>query len=158
MEASVRTKPDADSRDLVIERVFDAPRSLVWKAWTEREHQMQWGAPHGFTVTQCGGDLRPGGRWHSTMRSPEGEHHRNGGVYREIVEPERLVYTFAWYDEAGNPGTETLITATFAEEGSKTRMVFRQSGFETESSRDGHGEGWSEAFEKLAAHVVAMSG
>ncbi len=157
MEASAEARTGRDARELVIERVFEAPRALVWSAWTEREHQLQWGAPIGFTVIECDGDLRPGGTWHSVMRSPAGEDHRNGGVYREIVEPERLVYTFAWMDEHGQPGTETLVTVTFAEEGDKTRMVFRQSGLESESSRDGHAAGWSEAFDKLATHLAAAT-
>jgi uncharacterized protein YndB with AHSA1/START domain len=156
MDARVETHTDADARELVIERVFDAPRSLVWEAWTKREHQLQWGAPHGFTVIDCGGDLRPGGRWHSTMRSPDGKDHRNGGVYREVVEPERLVYTFAWYDEDGKPGIETVVTITLAEAAGKTRMVFRQTGFDTVSARDGHSDGWSQSFERLAGHLRTM--
>jgi uncharacterized protein YndB with AHSA1/START domain len=149
MSARAEAAEPAD-RVLLIERVFDAPRPLVFAAWTEREHLVRWGAPHGFTVIHCEAELRPGGAWRAGMRSPEGREHWNGGVYREIVPPERLVYTFAWEDETGKPGHETLVTITFAEEGEKTRMTFRQAVFQTVEDRDGHQGGWSEAFEKLA--------
>lgn len=154
-------RPDvaADAGELVIERFFDAPRALVWKCWTEEEHLAAWGAPHGFVVTECGGDLRVGGRWHSAMRSPDGTIHRNGGVYREIVAPERLVQTFAWLDEDGRPEAEMLVTVTLTEnEDGKTRMVFRQTGFDNVSSRDGHGSGWNESFDKLAIRVGELAG
>jgi len=148
--------PDAAELVLVIERVFAAPRELVFRAWTEREHLMRWGAPHGFVVTHCEADPRPGGFWRACMRSPEGKEHWNGGVYREVLAPERLVYTLAWDDEAGRPGHAMLITVTFAEEDGKTRMTFRQEGFESVASRDGHRGGWSEVFEKLAEHLARL--
>ncbi len=83
------------------------------------------------------------------MRSPEGELLHLAGVYREIVPPERLVFTHAWTDEDGKPGPETLVTVTLAEEGGKTVMTFRQTGFSSTESRDGHGGGWTECFDKL---------
>jgi uncharacterized protein YndB with AHSA1/START domain len=152
------SRPDAEAgeRELVITRVFDAPRELVFAAWTTREHLLNWAAPRNFTVVDCDGDLRPGGVWRETMRSPEGKEHRNGGTYREIVAPERLVYTFAW-EEDGKRGHETLVTVTFENEGGKTKMTFRQGPFESVESRDGHQGGWSEAFERLAACVSSMA-
>lgn len=146
------------TRDLVIERVFDAPRDLVWACWTEREHLMHWGAPHGLTVIECGSDPRPGGRWHAVMRGPDGTEHRNAGVYTEIVAPERLVQTFAWIGDDGEPGQEMLVTVTLSEEGDRTRMVFCQTGFESMSSRDGHGSGWTESFENLDALLASLAG
>jgi uncharacterized protein YndB with AHSA1/START domain len=100
---------------LVITRSFDAPRSLVFKAWTEREHLVHWSAPKGFTITHSEGDLRPGGAWRACMRSPDGVDLWLGGVYREIVEPERLVFTHAWEDADGKRGHETLVTVTLTE-------------------------------------------
>jgi uncharacterized protein YndB with AHSA1/START domain len=145
----------AGSAELLITRAFDAPRTLVWRAWTEPEHLVHWSAPHGYAVVECSGDLRPGGWWRSCMRSPEGVDLWNGGTYIEVTPPERLVFTFAWDDEGGRPGLETLVTLEFAEADGRTTMTFRQTGFESEDSRDGHGGGWSQSFEKLATYLAA---
>jgi uncharacterized protein YndB with AHSA1/START domain len=155
--SSQRSKPAAEAgeRELVIIRVFDAPRHVVFAAWTKREHLLNWAAPHGFTVVDCDGDLRAGGSWRETMRSPEGKEHRNGGTYREVVAPEKLVYTFAW-EEDGKRGHETLVTIIFEEHGDKTKMTFRQGPFESVESRDGHRGGWSESFERLGAYLPTM--
>ena len=135
--------------DLVITRVFAAPRELVWKAWTEPERIKQWSAPKDFTMPVAEGDLRPGGAWRSSMRKPDGTELWLGGEYREIVEPERLVFTHAWDDANGNPGPESTVTVTFTERNGKTEMTFRQGPFESDEDRQGHSEGWTECFDKL---------
>ncbi|HYN82904.1 MAG TPA: SRPBCC domain-containing protein [Gemmatimonadaceae bacterium] len=139
----------ANDRELVITRVFDAPRDLVWKAWTEPERIKQWSAPKGFTIPVAEGELRPGGAWKSCMRKPDGTDLWLAGVYREIEEPKRLVFTHAWLDEHGDPGPETVVTVTLVERGGKTEMTFRQSGFDSADSRDGHAGGWNECFDRL---------
>ena len=78
-------------RTLIIERVFDAPRALVFKAWIEPERLVRWWGPQGFTMPSCTMDLRPGGAFRFRMRSPEGTDHWLRGVYREIVEPFLIV-------------------------------------------------------------------
>ena len=153
MAAKANARAAAESHELVLTRVFDARRELVFKAWTEREYLMQWSAPHGFTVTESDGDLRPGGRYRAAMRSPEGNDYRLGGIYKEIVAPERLVFTHAWEDDKGQLGHATEVTVTLEDLGGKTKMTFRQTGFETATSRDSHRGGWSDTFEKLAALV-----
>ncbi len=145
-------------RELVLERVFDAPRRLVFRLWTEPEHLVRWWGPHGFTLPSCRLDLRPGGAFRCLMRSPEGTDHRLRGVYREIVEPERLVFTFAWDEEDGRPGHETVVTVTFEDHGGKTRLTLHQALFETVASRDGHAVGWGEALDRLAEHATAVAG
>jgi uncharacterized protein YndB with AHSA1/START domain len=141
-------------RQLVITRVFDAPRGLVFKAWTEPEHLERWqGAPRGFTVTAHQMEVRPGGAYRVCMRSPEGVDHWLQGVYREIVEPERLVFTHVWLDAQGRPGKETLVTITFAERGGKTELTLHQVGFKSVESRDGHKEGWTSTFDRLADYL-----
>ena len=82
-------------RDLVLERVVDVPRTLVWQAWTRPEHVKRWFAPAPWTVTDCKIDLRPGGVFRTVMRSPEGEEYPGDGCFLEIVENERLVWTDA---------------------------------------------------------------
>ena len=136
-------------RELVITRVFDAPRDLVWKAWTEPERLKQWSAPNGFTIPVAEGELRPGGEWKSCMRKPDGTDLWLGGVYQEIDAPKRLVFTHAWLDQTGKPGPETLVTVTLTERAGKTEMSFRQSGFDSLESRDGHAGGWNECFDRL---------
>ena len=140
----------ADDLELVINRTFDAPIHLVWKAWTDPDQLKLWSAPRGFTIPVSEGELRPGGSWRATMQQSDGTELRLGGEYREIVEPERLVFTHAWYDENGNPGPETIVTVTLRDRRGKTEMVFTQTGFSSGESRDGHAGGWTECFDKLA--------
>lgn len=154
MSASHSAATEPDERVLVITRVFDAPRERVFEAWTEPKQLAHWAAPLGFTIMDSGGELRPGGAWYCRMRSPDGVDHRNGGIYRDIVAPARLAYTFAWEDATGQRGHETLVTITFAEEDGKTRVTFRQGEFESQASRDGHHGGWSESFERLTAFLA----
>jgi uncharacterized protein YndB with AHSA1/START domain len=140
------------AHELVIVRTFDAPRDLVWRAWTEREHATKWG-PKGFTTPEREMDLRPGGQWHALMISPDGAEYRQHGVVREVVPPERMAFTFIWDD---SPDVEMLVTVTFAERGGKTEMTFRQTGLPSDASRDGHRGGWTEAFDRLAEHLAGM--
>ena len=142
----------ASESELVITRVFDAPLALVFAAWTEPEHLARWSGPQGFTVPHRTMDLREGGRYRACLRSPEGAEHWVGGVYKTLQPPHRLVMTHAWEDEHGEPGPQTLVTVTLSEESpGKTRMHFRQSGFDSASSRDGHARGWASSFERLQA-------
>jgi uncharacterized protein YndB with AHSA1/START domain len=141
-------------RELAITRVFDAPRELVWKAWTDRALAMQWAGPRGFTARDFSLDPRPGGIWRLTMHSPETGELTNRGVVREAIEPERLAFTFAWDEPDGTPGREMLITITFVEREGKTEMTFTQGVFESVEDRGGHSEGWNESFDKLAELLV----
>ncbi|HEX8235026.1 MAG TPA: SRPBCC domain-containing protein [Abditibacteriaceae bacterium] len=144
-------------RELVITRVLDAPRSLVFAAWTQREHLVRWSAPRDFTITFCDGDLRPGGAWRSCMKSPDGTDYWVSGVYREIVPDERLVFTHVWDEEDGTPNRETLVTVSFADANDgKTKMTFQQTGFASTASRDGHEGGWTESFDRLTALLDTM--
>ena len=149
-----------DERTLVITRVFDAPVSLVWQAWTQSEHIGKWSAPRGFTIPHSEGDLRPGGQWRCCMRAPDGKELWLGGVYREIVPNKHIVMTHAWDDEGGRPGPETLVTVRFEELrtglGAKTKVTLLQTGFDSMQSRDGHAGGWGECLDLLAEHLARM--
>ncbi len=155
---TARTSPPKRSArpQLVITRILDAPRSLVFQAWTEPEHLVHWSAPRGFTVTHCEGDLRPGGAWRCCMRSPDGANLWLGGMYREILAPERLVFTHAWDDEDGKPGHQTVVTVTLAEQGGTTKLTLRQAFFALVESRDGHQGGWNECLDRLAEHLASI--
>ncbi|HEU0053539.1 MAG TPA: SRPBCC domain-containing protein [Longimicrobium sp.] len=141
---------EAVDGELVIVRVFDAPRALVWSAWTEGERIRHWSAPHGYEITHGEGEARPGVAWRSCMRSPEGHELWLGGVYREVVPGERLSFTHAWEGDDGRPGPETLVTVELADaDDGKTRMTFRQTGFTSVVTREGHRGGWEQSFERL---------
>jgi uncharacterized protein YndB with AHSA1/START domain len=148
--------------DLVITRIFDAPRTLVWKAWTEPGHLMRWWAPKGCTTPFCKLDLRIGGKFHYCMRMPEGRDICGIGVYREIVAPSLLVYTDSFADAQGNPvppahygmsashPAETLVTLTLEEHEGKTRLTLRHAIPESVEERKGAEQGWSEMLDRLA--------
>lgn len=141
--------------ELLIRRVFDAPRELVFRMWTEGEHLEKWSCPKGFTVPFSEGDIRPGGHFRTCMRAPDGTDHWLGGTYREIVANERLVFTHAWQDADGHPGHETLVTVTFADAGEgRTRLTLHQAFFLTDASRDGHRAGWEETLDNLAEYMA----
>lgn len=136
-------------RELVITRIFNAPRETVFKAWTDPRHALNWWGPRDHPATHVEMDVRPGGVWRGLLRSTQtGQELRHNGVFREVVAPERLVFTFAW-EEEGERGLETLVTITFAEQNGKTLMTFRQTPFESDAERDGHRGGWSSAFDRL---------
>lgn len=153
MAARNSAESKSTERELVIERIFDAPRPLVFKAWTEPERLMRWWGPHGFTTISCKMDVRAAGAWRFCMRSPEGIEQWQQGVYREIVEPERLVFTYAFEDAAGKPGHQTLVTVNFSDHGGKTKLTLHQAVFETVAVRDDHVRGWNEALDHLASYV-----
>jgi uncharacterized protein YndB with AHSA1/START domain len=146
------TRPSAQ-HELVITRTFDAPRALVFTAWSKAEHAVRWFGPRNFTVPQCKMDFRVGGAYRACICSPDGQEYWMRGIYREIVKPERIVFTFSW-EEEGERGRENLVTVTFAELDGKTRMTFRQAFFESVSERDSHNEGWSECFDRLAQFLA----
>jgi uncharacterized protein YndB with AHSA1/START domain len=143
-------------RELTITRVFNAPRSLVFKVWTQPEHFSRWLGPKDFTTIGCQMNVQVGGMYRACIRSPEGNDHWMQGVYREITQPERLVFTFAWEDENNQPKHETLVTVTFEEHNNKTLMTFQQAIFESIESRDSHNTGWSECFDRLATYLTAL--
>ena len=143
-------------RELVITRIFDAPCRLVFKMWTEPEHLVRWWGPRGFATISGRMEVRPGGVWSRSMRAPDGSVIRKHGVYREIVMPERLVFTYVTDDLAGNPGPETLVTVTFTDLGGKTRLSVHQAFLESVAARDDHRRGWTSALERLAEHLLAI--
>jgi uncharacterized protein YndB with AHSA1/START domain len=142
-------------RELVITRIFDAPRPLVFKMWTEPENLVHWWGPRGFTTLSGRLDVRPGGAWSRSMQTPNGSVIRKHGVYREIVAPERLVLTYITDDAAGNPGPETLVTVAFADLGGKTRLTLHQTGFQSVAAHDDHRRGWTGALERFAGYLLA---
>lgn len=145
----------AEAIELIITRVFEAPRALVWQIWTRPEHLARWHCPKGFAVFLAEADARPEGVWRVGMRSPEGNEYVMSGVYRELDPPERLVTSQFWERNDLEPPVVTEMSVTLREHGGHTEMVFVQSGFGTIGSRNSHEGGWRGAFDNLAAHLAA---
>jgi uncharacterized protein YndB with AHSA1/START domain len=141
----------------VVTRVIDAPRKLVFKAWTQPEHIARWWGPQGFTTISCQMDIRVGGAYRFGMRSPTGTEHWKRGVYREIVEPERIVFSFAWEDPDGNLGDEVTTYVTFNETNGKTRLTLRQTNFKEMPQRDGHVIGWTSCLARFADYMLTIA-
>lgn len=134
---------------LTIKREFDAPRELVWRAWTQAEALMRWYCPKDFAVLFAQNDLRVGGKWRSGMRAPDGGEYIHHGVYHVIDEPYRLIFTHGWEKNDLEPAADTLVTVTLTEKAGRTTMQFEQVGFANTDSRDSHHGGWTGAFDNL---------
>jgi uncharacterized protein YndB with AHSA1/START domain len=148
--------PPSEGQPLVVKRDLDAPRDLVWEAWTRAEHFALWFGPHGTTLPYCVLDARPGGRLRFQHRHANGEDVWVAGTFLEVERPERLAFRVNFTDPSGDtterPGfpSEMLITVTLEEAEGGTRVTIRQDGL----TRDqGEGRGWIEALERLLDHL-----
>jgi uncharacterized protein YndB with AHSA1/START domain len=150
--------PEPGDRELKFTRIFDAPRRIVYRAWTDPEQVVHWYGPKGFTVTFLEMDVRVGGAWRKCMRSPDGVDYWRSGIYREVVEFERLVFTYVSDDPHGIRGHETLVTIDFRDQGRKMLMTFRQAVFESVATRNSHRGGWGESMDRFADWVEGRRG
>ncbi|HKQ78766.1 MAG TPA: SRPBCC domain-containing protein [Blastocatellia bacterium] len=157
--------------EFVISRVFDAPRDLVFKAWTEKERLTHWWGPKGFTMRSCKLDLRPGGVFHYGMRAPNGAEMWGKWVFREVLAPERLVFVSSFSDEEGNTvrapfsfdwPLAVLSTVTFTEHEGKTTITMRAlplNAMETErqsfeSMFESMKNGWTGTMDQLTDYLT----
>jgi len=127
-------KMESEKREIVISRVFDAPRELGWEVWTDPNHVAKWWGPNGFTTTIHEMDVRPGGKWHHTMHGPDGTDYPNKSIFKEVVKPERIVFSHGG-GEKGGPGANFVATWTFEEQDGKTTVTMRAL-FRTAEARD----------------------
>jgi uncharacterized protein YndB with AHSA1/START domain len=151
--------------ELKIVRTFDAPRELVWKAWTDPEMAMRWMGPRGFQTKEFVTSTEVGGAWSLNMegKAPgtgQMAYLKQGGTTLEYDPPKKLAYTFAWSDRSlvglgPSPFKENIVTIEFEEQGQKTVMTFTQGPFATEGERDGHNGGWNSAFDRFAEFMLA---
>ena len=159
MAARARAAEKAENREIVITRVFDAPRELVFDAWTDPKHVPHWWGPNGFTITVHEMDVRPGGVWRFIMHGPDGVDYPNRIVYDEIARPERLVYTHG--GESEDDPAQFQTTVTFAEQGAQTRLTMRAL-FRSAADRDrvvkeyGAIEGGNQTLARLAEHLAKI--
>lgn len=160
-----------EGQEFVLTRTFDAPRELVWKAWTEREHLMRWFGPKGFSMPVAKMDLRPGGSFLYGLRSPDGMEMWGKWVFREVVAPERLVLVQCFSDADGGVSRhpmaptwplQTLSTTTFTESDGKTTMVLRWSPLDPtaeeqatfDAGRPSMEQGWGGTLDKLVTYLA----
>ena len=140
---------------ITIERVFDAPRSLVFEHWVDPRELAQWFAPDGFVVIHCDVDPTPGGKWRVDFRAADGHVHTERGEFVKIVAPELLIFTLT-QSSGGDTGPATTVTVTLSEVEGGTLMRFQQSGYTATAVRDANAQGWRECFGKLA-HKLAST-
>jgi uncharacterized protein YndB with AHSA1/START domain len=158
LEELLATQRQSMEREIEITRVFDAPRELVYQAFTDPEHMVQWWGPSVFTNHSCKLDVRPGGAWQIVMRSPDGTDFRCQGVYSEVVKPERLVFTNDAVDKNGQPLLKGFTTVQFADQGGKTKLTLRTRAvglvdYAPQMLR-GMEPGWSQSLDNLAKHLA----
>jgi uncharacterized protein YndB with AHSA1/START domain len=131
---------------LTIKRRIKAPPAEVFAAWTDPQKVTRWMGPNGFTGHHAECDIRPGGRYRWVTKSPDGEDHDVGGVYREVVANEKLVFTWAW---KGTPERQSLVTVLLKPDGDGTLLTLIHEQFFDDAARDGHQKGWSGSLDKL---------
>ena len=168
MIAAKNSVAESDDEQVLITRIFDAPRELVFKAWIEPEHLKRWYAPNGCTIHFLKLDVRPGGIYHCCVRSPEGHTCWCKGIYHEIVEPERIVYSALNTDEDGNLVNpvevgmdpewprETMVTVTFMEHEGKTKVILHQTAPKSIAKRTGAYSGWIQMLDHLAEDLKTL--
>jgi len=155
-ELKVTTPTD---REIVMTRVLDAPRQLVFDAWSNPKHVPRWMlGPEGWTMPICEIDLRPGGEWHFVWRKSDGAEMGMRGLYREIKPPDRLVSTESW----GGEWPETLNTLTLTEANGKTTIV-NTALYPSKEARDaalktGMTEGVAQSFDRLEKYLMSLAG
>jgi len=149
---------DFTGREFIFKREFDAPRELVYRAWTDPKHLARWWGPRGFTNPVCKWDARPGNAIHVVMRAPNGADYPMGGEFLEVSAPDRLVFTAGALDEKGRMMFEFLHTVTFEEWNGKTRLTVRSRVAKTSAEANkfigGFDAGMTQSLERLA-EVVA---
>lgn len=163
--AARKEYPEPSGRELVMTRVMDAPREAVFRAWTDEKLLARWWGPKGFTTPYCRIDPRPGGVFHYCMRSPDGNDYWGRGVYKELVEPERIAFIDSFSDESGNivePSvygmgadwpSETLLTVTFDDLDGRTGLTLRSGVPEELAESSGARQGWEEMLDRLAEYL-----
>lgn len=133
VQSNIPREDSAAGREVEVSRTFSASADTLWEAWTNPERVVLWWGPRGFTTTNHEIDVRPGGVWAHTMHGPDGTDYPNSSVFREIVKPERIVYSHGGRE--GGPGAHFVATWTFEALGKQTRLTLRLV-FDTSAERD----------------------
>ncbi len=154
-----KIKSDSADREISAVRLFDAPRDLVYRVWTEQQHVEKWWGPTGFTTTTSEIDVRPGGVWRFVMHGPDGRDFKNKVVFKEVIPPERLTYLHSGEDDTADIVFD--VTVAFAAKGNKTEISMRMV-FATQEEHDrvakefGAIEGLNQTMARLKAYLATM--
>jgi uncharacterized protein YndB with AHSA1/START domain len=159
-EKLIEKNESTADRELVFMRVFDAPRRMVWEAWTDPKQVALWWGPKGFTTTIDEMDVRPGGVWKLVMHGPDGTDYPNKSIFTDVVPNERLRFRLSG-GKQGGPAAQFEMTATFEDDGDKTRLTMRLVFASTEARYEnvreyGSIEGARQTLERLAEHLSTM--
>jgi uncharacterized protein YndB with AHSA1/START domain len=153
-----RNDASTEDRELITTRMFDAPRALVFEAWTNPAHIVNWWGPNGFTTTNHEMNVKPGGVWRFTMHGPDGTDSPNKIVFKEVVKPKKLVYIHS--DDHENDPKTFDVTVTFEAEGKKTKLtlhiVLKSSAELDEMKKFGAVEGGHQTLARLADYLPTM--
>ena len=165
------TKSTVNEKErMVITRVFDAPRALVWKAWTDPKYVMQWWGPKGFTAPVCQIDFRVGGKFLCCMRTPDGQDFWNGGEYHEIVPHEKIVYSLYFANSKGNKvepeqygieheaipdARDMVLFEDFGNGQTKLTLIGNETMEQAQTS--GQVEGWNQILDKVAEVIASLA-
>ena len=157
MTAANEIRSPRPLREIMLTREIAAPRTLLFRLWTEPEHLMRWWGPQTTTASSVSVDLREGGAWRHCILTAEGKEYWSHGRYLELVPPERLVFTFAWEGQDGKPGHQMQVTVELHELGEKTRLVFRKVELPDDTELKLQTGGWEQALDKYVAYAEATS-
>jgi uncharacterized protein YndB with AHSA1/START domain len=171
VNANAKTNPPSQSPDqfstqssewdLVLTRVLDAPRDLVWKVWTDPAHLAMWWGPSGFTNPRCEWNAKPKGSIRIDMRAPDGVVYPMSGVFEEIVEPERIVFIGSALDENGNSMFDNRNIVTFIDRGDKTELTLQVRVLTTTARAPQHlkgmSMGWGQSIDRLSEYLAAKT-
>ena len=139
---------------LTLKRRLNAPPSKIYRAWTDAAKISRWFGPEDAEILRAETDVRVGGRFRMVFRGPDGEEHDVGGVYREVVPNQKLVFTWAW---RSTPERESLVTVALKRDGDGTLLTLLHEQFFDEAARDRHGRGWNETLDKLESYVRELN-
>ncbi|WP_159006756.1 SRPBCC domain-containing protein [Bradyrhizobium sp. S69] len=146
---------DPEETTLRLERLIPSPPEMLFDLWVRPAELVKWWAPDGYEALVDTLDVRPGGRWRTMLRRPDGATIATSGVYHIVEPPRRLAFTWAWEDASGMRGHETKVSVRFEPAPGGTRIVLVQQSFETRLARDNHDRGWSASCDRMARMVGA---
>jgi uncharacterized protein YndB with AHSA1/START domain len=152
----METTTDIEQRTLVLTRTLNAPRELVFEAWSDPKHLVRWWGPTDFTLPHCEQDLRVGGKYRFCMRAPDGSDHWVRGEYTHVKAPSRLVFTWLREDATGDIWCDTIVEITLEQRGATTLLTLNQTTFATVAHCEEHAIGWNECLDRLVAFTTAQ--
>ena len=150
----IETTTDTDQRTLVLTRTLNAPRELVFEAWSDPKHLVSWWGPTDFTLPHCEQDFRVGGKYRFCMRAPDGSDHWVRGEYTHINTPARLVFTWLREVATGDIWCDTVVEITLEQHGATTLLTLNQTTFATVAHCEEHAIGWNECLDRMVGFVL----